>query len=180
MKDREDDKEDFKSTMLVCCSGSGCGTGVCAGSSLPEFWRTDAGGTGKGSRLSGVCVEHQGASYLENVTDKGSRITYIDQDGTILYDSEADASEMENHGDRVEFQKAEKYGAGESSRYSDTLSVKTIYYAVRLADGKVLRVSGTQDTVIALVGKLVLPLCWVLFLMLIFSGVMASLISKKI
>ena len=64
--------------------------------------------------------------------------------------------------DRTEFQKAEKYGAGESSRYSDTLSEKTIYYALRLKDGTVLRVSDTQDSVLALVENLLLPLCWTL------------------
>lgn len=173
-------KKIFKSTMLVCAVVLAVGLVFVLGVLYRNFGGQMQEELEKEAAYLEYGVEHQGASYLENVTDKGSRITYIDQDGTILYDSEADASEMENHGDRVEFQKAEKYGAGESSRYSDTLSVKTIYYAVRLADGKVLRVSGTQDTVIALVGKLVLPLCWVLFLMLIFSGVMASAISKKI
>ena len=125
-------------------------------------------------------VEQQGTDYLKNVKDKSSRITYIDQDGTVLFDNEADVSEMKNHSDRTEFQKAEKYGAGESSRYSDTLSEKTIYYALRLKDGTVLRVSGTQDSVLALVENLIFPLCGLLCLMLILSGIMASAISKRI
>ena len=125
-------------------------------------------------------MEQQGADYLKNIKDKSARITYIAQDGTVLFDNEADASEMENHRDRDEFQKAEKYGAGESSRYSDTLSEKTIYYALRLKDGTVLRVSGTQDSVFALVENLVLPLCWILLIMLVLSGIIASVISKKI
>ena len=125
-------------------------------------------------------VEQQGVEYLQNISDKNSRITYIAQDGTVLFDNEADAYEMENHKDREEFQKAEKYGAGESSRYSNTLSEKTMYYALRLKNGNVLRVSGTQETVIALVKNLVLPLCWILFLMLVLSGIMASVISKRI
>ena len=125
-------------------------------------------------------VEQQGLNYLKNIKDKSARITYIDQDGTVLFDNEADISEMKNHSDRTEFQKAEKYGAGESSRYSDTLSEKTIYYALRLKDGTVLRVSGTQDSVLALVENLIFPLCWILCLMLILSGIMASAISKRI
>lgn len=125
-------------------------------------------------------VEQQGVDYLKNIKDKSARITYIDQDGTVLFDNEADVSEMKNHSDRTEFQKAEKYGAGESSRYSDTLSEKTIYYALRLKDGTVLRVSGTQDSVLALVENLIFPLCWILCLMLILSGIMASAISKRI
>lgn len=125
-------------------------------------------------------VEQQGLNYLKNIKDKSARITYIDQDGTVLFDNEADVSEMKNHSDRTEFQKAEKYGAGESSRYSDTLSEKTIYYALRLKDGAVLRVSGTQDSVLALVENLIFPLCGLLCLMLILSGIMASAISKRI
>ena len=125
-------------------------------------------------------VEQHGVDYLKNIKDKSARITYIDQDGTVLFDNEADVSEMKNHSDRTEFQKAEKYGAGESSRYSDTLSEKTIYYALRLKDGTVLRVSGTQDSVLALVENLIFPLCGLLCLMLILSGIMASAISKRI
>ena len=125
-------------------------------------------------------VEQQGVDYLKNIKDKSARITYIDQDGTVLFDNEADVSEMKNHSDRTEFQKAEKYGAGESSRYSDTLSEKTIYYALRLKDGTVLRVSGTQDSVLALVENIIFPLCGLLCLMLILSGIMASAISKRI
>ncbi|NSE01885.1 histidine kinase [Blautia wexlerae] len=125
-------------------------------------------------------VEQQGVDYLKNIKDKSARITYIDQDGTVLFDNEADVSEMKNHSDRTEFQKAEKYGAGESSRYSDTLSEKTIYYALRLKDGTVLRVSGTQDSVLALFENLIFPLCGLLCLMLILSGIMASAISKRI
>lgn len=125
-------------------------------------------------------VEQQGVDYLKNIKDKSARITYIDQDGTVLFDNEADVSEMKNHSDRTEFQKTEKYGAGESSRYSDTLSEKTIYYALRLKDGTVLRVSGTQDSVLALVENLIFPLCGLLCLMLILSGIMASAISKRI
>ena len=125
-------------------------------------------------------VEQQGVDYLKNIKDKSARITYIDQNGTVLFDNEADVSKMKNHSDRTEFQKAEKYGAGESSRYSDTLSEKTIYYALRLKDGMVLRVSGTQDSVLALVENLIFPLCGLLCLMLILSGIMASAISKRI
>lgn len=125
-------------------------------------------------------VEQQGLDYLKNIKDKSARITYIDQDGTVLFDNKADVSEMKNHSDRTEFQKAEKYGAGESSRYSDTLSEKTIYYALRLKDSTVLRVSSTQDSVLALVENLIFPLCGLLCLMLILSGIMASAISKRI
>lgn len=179
-KGREVTKKIFKSTMLVCLVVMTMGLFMVLGILYGNFGGQLQRELVKEAAYLGYGVEQQGAEYLQNVSDKNSRITYIDQDGTVLFDNEADVSEMENHKDREEFQKAEKYGAGESSRYSSTLSKKTIYYALRLKDGTVLRVSGTQDTVLALVKNLVLPLCWILFLMLGLSGIIASAISKRI
>ena len=179
-KGREVTKKIFKSTMLVCLVVMTMGLFMVLGILYGNFGGQLQRELAKEAAYLGYGVEQQGAEYLQNVSDKNSRITYIDQDGTVLFDNEADVSEMENHKDREEFQKAEKYGAGESSRYSSTLSKKTIYYALRLKDGTVLRASGTQDTVLALVKNLVLPLCWILFLMLVLSGIIASAISKRI
>lgn len=179
-KGREVTKKIFKSTMLVCLVVMTMGLFMVLGILYGNFGGQLQRELAKEAAYLGYGVEQQGAEYLQNVSDKNSRITYIDQDGTVLFDNEADVSEMENHKDREEFQKAEKYGAGESSRYSSTLSKKTIYYALRLKDGTVLRVSGTRDTVLALVKNLVLPLCWILFLMLVLSGIIASAISKRI
>ena len=173
-------KKIFKSTMLVCTVVLAIGLVLVLGILYGNFNGQMQRELSKEAAYLEYGVEQQGVEYLKNISDKNSRITYIDKDGTVLFDNEADASEMENHKNREEFQKAEKYGAGESSRYSDTLSEKTIYYALRLKDGTVLRVSGTQDSVLALVENLVLPLCWILFLMLVFSGIMASVISKRI
>ncbi len=173
-------KKIFKSIMLVCAVVLAAGLALVLGILYTDFGSQMKDELAKEAAYLEYGVEQQGADYLENIKDKNSRITYIAQDGTVLFDNEADASEMENHKDREEFQKAEKYGAGESSRYSDTLSEKTIYYALRLKDGSVLRVSGTQDSVLALVENLILPLCWILFIMLVLSGIIASVVSKKI
>ena len=173
-------KKIFKSTMLVCFVVLVTGLLFVMGILYGNFGGQLQRELTKEAAYLEYGVEQQGVEYLQNVSDKNSRITYIAQDGTVLFDNEADAYEMENHKDREEFQKAEKYGAGESSRYSNTLSEKTMYYALRLKNGNVLRVSGTQETVIALVKNLVLPLCWILFLMLALSGIMASVISKRI
>lgn len=173
-------KKIFKSTMLVCAVILAVGLAFVLGILYRNFGRQMRTELTKEAAYLAYGVEQQGTDYLENIKDKRSRITYIDKDGTVLFDNEADASEMENHKDREEFQKAEKYGAGESSRYSDTLSEKTIYYALRLSDATVLRVSGTQASVLALVRKLLLPFCCILVLMLILSGIMASVIAKKI
>ena len=170
----------FKSIMFVCALVLAVGLAAVMGILYRNFDGQMRKELSKEAAYLEYGVEQQGVDYLKNIKDKSARITYIDQDGTVLFDNEADVSEMKNHSDRTEFQKAEKYGAGESSRYSDTLSEKTIYYALRLKDGTVLRVSGTQDSVLALVENLIFPLCGLLCLMLILSGIMASAISKRI
>ena len=173
-------KKIFKSIMFVCALVLAVGLAAVMGILYSNFDGQMRKELSKEATYLAYGVEQQGLNYLKNIKDKSARITYIDQDGTVLFDNEADISEMKNHSDRTEFQKAEKYGAGESSRYSDTLSEKTIYYALRLKDGTVLRVSGTQDSVLALVENLIFPLCGLLCLMLILSGIMASAISKRI
>ena len=173
-------KKIFKSIMFVCALVLAVGLAAVMGILYSNFDGQMRKELSKEATYLAYGVEQQGLDYLKNIKDKSARITYIDQDGTVLFDNEADVSEMKNHSDRTEFQKAEKYGAGESSRYSDTLSEKTIYYALRLKDGTVLRVSGTQDSVLALVENLIFPLCGLLCLMLILSGIMASAISKRI
>jgi len=173
-------KKIFKSIIFVCALVLAVGLAAVMGILYSNFDGQMRKELSKEATYLAYGVEQQGVDCLKNIKDKSARITYIDQDGTVLFDNEADVSEMKNHSDRTEFQKAEKYGAGESSRYSDTLSEKTIYYALRLKDGTVLRVSGTQDSVLALVENLVFPLCGLLCLMLILSGIMASAISKRI
>lgn len=173
-------KKIFKSIIFVCALVLAVGLAAVMGILYSNFDGQMRKELSKEAAYLTYGVEQQGVDYLKNIKDKSARITYIDQDGTVLFDNEADVSEMKNHSDRTEFQKAEKYGAGESSRYSDTLSEKTIYYALRLKDGTVLRVSGTQDSVLALVENLIFPLCGLLCLMLILSGIMASAISKRI
>ena len=168
-------KKIFKSIMFVCALVLTVGLAAVMGILYSNFDGQMRKELSKEAAYLAYGVEQQGTDYLKNVKDKSSRITYINKDGTVLFDNKADADK-----NRTEFQKAEKYGAGECSRYSDTLSEKTIYYALRLKDGTVLRVSGTQDSVLALVENLLLPLCGLLFLMLILSGIMASVISKRI
>lgn len=93
------------------------------------------------------------SSYLEASDDpvsllQGSvftqRVTYLDTDGTVLYDSEVDASRLESHAGREEFQQARENGEAFTARSSATLGQTSLYYAKRLADGRVIRVSGTQ------------------------------------
>lgn len=94
-----------------------------------------------------VGLEEAGETYLNdkvgNATD--TRITLTDEKGNVLYDSEADATRLPNHSDRPEFVQAMEDGQGESVRYSETLAQQTFYYAVKLSDGKILRLAKTTD-----------------------------------
>lgn len=125
-------------------------------------------------------VESAGTSYLENLDQRESRITYVDESGKVIYDNEADVENMENHSHRKEICEAEINGEGEDVRMSSTLSKKTMYYALRLDNGNVLRISSTQESALALVGQLVPPLLGVWFLMMILSAVFASRLSGKV
>ena len=99
-----------------------------------------------------MAIEQSEGSYLNDELKSiatASRITLLDSDGAVLYDSEEDENTMENHSNRPEFQQAVKNGNSEMIRYSETLSKQTYYYAVRLANGKVLRMARTMDTVLS-------------------------------
>ena len=84
-------------------------------------------------------VEENGIDYLKQIKEKDDRITYIAEDGTVLYDNQADAATMENHGDRKEIQEALKTGSGHAERTSKTLSQKTLYYRITVYSGYPVR-----------------------------------------
>ena len=125
-------------------------------------------------------VESAGVDYLQQLNDENSRITYVDESGKVIYDNEANVESMDNHGHRKEIREAEINGEGADERMSSTLSEKTMYYAVRLENGNVLRVSSNQASVWMLLLQLLPPLITVLILMLILSGVFASRLSRKV
>ncbi|MBQ6810046.1 MAG: PAS domain S-box protein [Firmicutes bacterium] len=121
-----------------------------------------------------------GMDYLESLHTEEYRITWIAEDGVVLYDSDADAATMENHADREEVTEAQRVGVGESERYSTTLSTKTFYRAAELMDGSVLRVSVTQYTVLSLLLGMIQPILIVFLFALILSLVLAHNLSKRI
>ena len=125
-------------------------------------------------------VESAGVDYLQQLNDENSRITYVDESGKVIYDNEANVESMDNHGHRKEIREAEINGEGADERMSSTLSEKTMYYAVRLENGNVLRVSSNQASVWMLLLQLLPPFVAVLILMLLLSGVFASRLSGKV
>ena len=127
-------------------------------------------------------IEMEGLSYLQELQEHGTgnRITWIDETGTVQYDTWADVDTMENHQDREEIQEAHKHGTGESTRYSDTLAQTTVYYAVLLTDSSVLRVSTAQSSVWALLVGVLQPVMIVLIIALILSFLLASRVAKQV
>jgi len=173
-------KKIFKSILAVCALTLVLGLAFVMGILYNYFGKQINTELRKEAAYLAEGVELKGTEYLENITSPESRITYIDEGGTVLYDSEAAESSMENHSHREEVMEALQNGSGHAVRMSGTLSEKTIYHAVRLENGNVLRVSSTQYSILKLVLELVQPVLWILLLMLVLAGVFASRLSKKV
>lgn len=130
--------------------------------------------------LVAQAVETSGVQYLERLEMDSCRITLVSSDGDVLYDSKASADKMENHAKREEIKEALKKGFGESSRYSATLTEETFYYAKKLANGNVVRVSVDHATMLTLVLGMLTPIIIVLIGALALSIFLAYRISKRI
>lgn len=121
-----------------------------------------------------------GIAYLDGLKNLSMRLTWISSAGEVIYDSVADQRNMENHASREEIAEAMESGKGSASRFSKTLSETTIYYAVRISDGSVIRLSVTRDSVIGLLAGL-LPWVAVIFgVALALSFLLSSYTAKAI
>lgn len=118
--------------------------------------------------------------FFEDFSSNKSRITLIDKDGAVLADTKKSPSDMDNHFDRKEFQEAKLYGSGGSVRYSETMTEKTIYYAKRLDNGNILRISTMQYTVFSLIMGLLQPLIVIIIIVLIIAFLLSSAAAKAI
>lgn len=130
--------------------------------------------------FASIAVEDEGIEYLKNVENGEYRLTLIDTDGTVLYDTNADAAAMENHSDRREFQEAFLSGYGESHRYSRTLTEQTYYFAKKLSDDRVLRISTSQVTIVSLLLGMLQPLLVITFLAILLSVFLAKRASRNL
>ena len=130
--------------------------------------------------LASAAVEDGGTDYLARLTADRYRLTWIAADGGVLYDTRTDAESLENHASRAEVSQALTTGTGESTRYSSTLMEKTMYYAQRLDDGTVLRISISRATVGMIAVGMIQPLLIVLIVALILSGLLARRLSRRI
>lgn len=118
-------------------------------------------------------VNEVGIEYFENFDSTIFRYTVVDTDGKVLYDTQAQPSEMENHADREEIAEAFKYGKGSSARNSSTLTEKTFYEAVKLRNGDVLRISVSQLTI----GALILIMLPAIIVILLTAAIVATILS---
>ncbi len=130
--------------------------------------------------LAAAAVEDGGTDYLSQLTADRYRLTWIAADGSVLYDTKTDAESLENHASRAEVSQALATGTGESTRYSSTLMEKTMYYAQRLDDGTVLRISISRATVGMIAVGMIQPLLIVLIVALSLSGLLARRLSRRI
>ena len=116
---------------------------------------------------------------LENLQTT-NRITLIHSDGNVYFDNSVDAASLENHGSRQEFLGALSKGSTQISRFSSTMTEKTLYFARQLSTGDVLRISCNQHSVWVLVLGMSQTLLIMLVIAVIISGISASWISKKV
>ena len=130
--------------------------------------------------LAAQGVTNEETAYFSDLTVRDYRITWIDTDGTVLYDSDALSSDMENHLEREEIKEALATGYGESKRYSATLMDRSLYAAQRLEDGTVLRLSIAQSSILTLVLGMAQPISIVIVLAVVLSVVLAVRLSKSI
>ena len=138
-------------------------------------------------------IDYAGEEYLINFNrymlmkqrtsgagEHKKRITWIDKTGDVLFDSDVDAKSMENHKNRKEIKKALENGEGYTVRYSGTLDDQTLYYAVELTDGTVLRISSAYNTILAIVLAMLQPTAFLIFLIIILSYFMSKRAAKSI
>ncbi len=125
-------------------------------------------------------VENEGVEYISNFVGDDKRITLISADGSVVIDTLTDAETLDNHSNRQEIKDAMTNGSGSSTRFSDTMMKRTVYYAVQLSDGMVLRVSATQDSVFVLLLNLIYPLSIIIIVALILSLIISHRVSKSI
>ena len=132
------------------------------------------------AEFTAQAVDKVGLEYFESFSSDIYRITWIEADGNVIFDSDADEAAMENHLDRDEIREALAYGHGQDRRLSDTLSRETLYSAVRISDGSVVRLSVTQASVLRITLGVIPYMLAVLVLALVLCMFISRRISRRI
>lgn len=109
-----------------------------------------------------------------------NRITWISESGEVLYDNRADAGSMDNHLSRPEVSEAASNGAGESERDSATRKTETLYYALRLSDGSLLRIAAESASLWGVLADTYSPLLLIAAVVLLLAGFIAFVLTRAI
>lgn len=132
------------------------------------------------TELAAQGAAHEGPAYFEDMRLESIRVTWIQEDGAIIFDNRSDLAGMENHLEREEIRQALTEGFGESSRYSETLLERAVYCARRLPDGTVLRLSTAQMTPLMLALGMLQPICIIFLAAVFLSMALASRLSRTV
>lgn len=170
----------FRSTVLVAVVVLLCSLSVVMGVLYNHFSGVQVQQLKDELSLAVTGTEQFGNAFLENVEADRFRVTWIDTDGTVLFDSQVDESTMENHADREEIQEAFNSGFGSAVRNSSTLTEQTFYEAQRLRDGTVLRISTNQESAWALMMGMLWPVVLIVVLAIGLSAILARRMAKNI
>ena len=170
----------FRSTVFVAVVVLLCSLGIVMGVLYNHFTGVQVEQLKDELSLAVTGTEQYGNAFLENVEADRFRVTWIDTDGTVLFDTRVDESTMENHADREEIQEAFETGSGSAVRNSSTLTEQTYYEAQRLQDGTVLRISTNQASAWALMMDLLWPIVLIAILAIGLSLILARRMAKNI
>ena len=170
----------FRSTVFVAVVVLLCSLGIVMGVLYNHFAGVQVEQLKDELSLAVTGTEQYGNAFLENVEADRFRVTWIDTDGTVLFDTKVDQSVMENHADREEIQEAFSTGSGSAVRNSSTLTEQTYYEARRLTDGTVLRISANQASAWALMMDLLWPIILIAVLAIGLSALLARRMAKNI
>ena len=170
----------FRSTVFVAVVVLLCSLGIVIGVLYSHFTGVQVQQLKDELSLAVTGTEQYGNAFLENVEADRFRVTWIDADGTVLFDTQVDQTTMENHADREEIQEAFETGSGSAVRNSSTLIEQTYYEAQRLTDGTVLRISTNQASAWALMMDLLWPIILIAVLAIGLSLILARRMAKNI
>ncbi len=170
----------FRSTVLVAVIVLLCSLGIVMGVLYSHFTGVQVQQLKDELSLAVTGTEQYGNAFLENVETDRFRVTWIDTDGTVLFDTQVDQTTMENHAEREEIQEAFTTGFGSAVRNSSTLTEQTYYEAQRLQDGTVLRISTNQESAWALMMGMLWPIVLIVVLAICLSAILAGRMSKNI
>jgi len=170
----------FRSTVFVAVVVLLCSLGIVMGVLYNHFTGVQVQQLKDELSLAVTGTEQYGNAFLENVEADRFRVTWIDTDGTVLFDTQVDQSVMENHAGREEIREAFVTGSGSAVRNSSTLTEQTYYEARRLTDGTVLRISTNQASAWALMMDLLWPIILIAVLAIGLSALLARRMATKI